>query len=356
LVKQQSGRQILAARPKYEGKIVATKVNDRWAADLIDYEKRQAEGYQYILLVQDIFSRKVWGVATKDKKAATVLGAFEHIVRSAGKPRELDTDQGPEFEYEFDDYLEEENIIHTIADKRNKNARGTLDYAIRTVRATIARLQMATKKKWNQLVADAVHACNEIVHTGLMSRSPAAVAKDKDAQFLLRERAANDLQTNEKQIEKRGAKLERQGAFREELPAKEDKDKERSFLPRYGDKVHPVDKVVGGTVFSGDKPYHTRHVLPVTAASAPANSAPLRTMEAQRDRERLAKLEPFRQQIKDFVGNGKWIHDVARHMDGLGIVLRGFNYKTALQLLGYKVEANGKVSRPRVRFRSKRSE
>ena len=43
-------------------------------------------------------------------------------------------------------------------------------------------------------------------------------------------------------------------------------------------------------------------------------------------------------------------------MDGLGIVLRGLNYKKALQLLGYKVEANGKVSRPSVRFSSKRSE
>ena len=57
-VKQQSGRQILAAQPKYEGKIVAIKVNDRWAADLIDYAERQAEGYQYILLVQDIFFSK----------------------------------------------------------------------------------------------------------------------------------------------------------------------------------------------------------------------------------------------------------------------------------------------------------
>ena len=206
------------------------------------------------------------------------------------------------------------------------------------------------------MVADAVHACNETVHTGLMSRSPAAVAKDKDAQFLLRERAADDLQTNEKQIEKRGAKLERQGAFREELPPKEDMDKERSFLPRYGDQVHRVDKVVGGTVFSGDKPYPTRHVLPVPAASAPADSAPLRTRETQRDKERLAKLEPFRQRIRDFIGNGKWIHEVSRHMAGLGIVLKGFNYKTALLLLGYNVEANGRVTspRPRVRIRNKR--
>ena len=43
-------------------------------------------------------------------------------------------------------------------------------------------------------------------------------------------------------------------------------------------------------------------------------------------------------------------------MAGLGVVLKGFNYKTALLLLGYKVEANGRVTspRPRVRIRNKR--
>jgi hypothetical protein len=36
-VRSQGERQVFAARPKYDGKIVATKINDRWAADLIDY-------------------------------------------------------------------------------------------------------------------------------------------------------------------------------------------------------------------------------------------------------------------------------------------------------------------------------
>ena len=36
-VKKQSARQVFAARPEYNGKIVASRLNERWAADLIDY-------------------------------------------------------------------------------------------------------------------------------------------------------------------------------------------------------------------------------------------------------------------------------------------------------------------------------
>ena len=131
--RSQGHRQVFAARPKYNGKIVATKINDRWAADLIDYTARPSESkanassqpYQYVLIVQDIFSRKIWAVSLRMKTTEVVQQAFEHIVRSgAGVPRELDTDNGLEFRGLFEQYLEEERIAHTIADSRNKNARG----------------------------------------------------------------------------------------------------------------------------------------------------------------------------------------------------------------------------------------
>ena len=146
-VRAQGQRQVLAPRPKYPGKIVATKINDRWVADLIDYTARPSEEsktssispYQYVLIVQDIFSRKLWAVAMRVKDTQTVREAFEHIVRSgAGKPRELDTDNGLEFRGVFEHYLEEENIGHTIADSRNKNARGTLDAAIKIFKQQLA--------------------------------------------------------------------------------------------------------------------------------------------------------------------------------------------------------------------------
>jgi hypothetical protein len=56
------------------------------------------------------------------------------------------------------------------------------------------------------------------------------------------------------------------------------------------------------------------------------------------------------------VDAGKWLHEVATHMKGLGIRLRGINFKKALQMLGYKVEDNGRVTLPRYRVRSKRPE
>ena len=115
-VRRQGQRQVFLPRPKYKGTIVATGIKDRFAADLIDYSTRSAKGYLYILIVQDIFSRKIYAVAMKDKTPQTTTGAFEHIVRSSGVPRVLDTDDGAEFKTAFEDYLQEENIEHQIAD------------------------------------------------------------------------------------------------------------------------------------------------------------------------------------------------------------------------------------------------
>ena len=62
LVQGSSARQVLKKRPDYQGKVVAVEINDRWAADIIDYnahpsaDPKGGDPYQYILIVQDIFS------------------------------------------------------------------------------------------------------------------------------------------------------------------------------------------------------------------------------------------------------------------------------------------------------------
>jgi Integrase core domain len=131
-VRTLGSRQVFQARPKYEGKIAATEINDRWVADLIDYNARPSqdpkdknEPFQYILIVQDIFSRVVFTKALKRKDQETVSEAFKEIVRNAGVPDRLDTDAGNEFKGAFEDFLREKRIYHSVSDIRNKNARGT---------------------------------------------------------------------------------------------------------------------------------------------------------------------------------------------------------------------------------------
>ena len=146
-VSKQSVRQVFKQRPRFDGKIVAVEINDRWAADLIDYTAKPSVGsddrpsdapFQYILIVQDIFSRKLFVHALRSKTPEIVEQAFQSIVRRAGLPDRLDTDDGPEFKGPFQQYLDEEHIYHVIADQRSKNARATLDAAIRVFRTQLA--------------------------------------------------------------------------------------------------------------------------------------------------------------------------------------------------------------------------
>ena len=91
-VRSQGIRQVFQKRPKYEGKITAVEINDRWVLDLIDYNATPSpdpEGggpYQYILIVQDIFSRAIFVQALKSKSPEACRQAFEVIVGGAGVP------------------------------------------------------------------------------------------------------------------------------------------------------------------------------------------------------------------------------------------------------------------------------
>ena len=56
-VKSQTPTQLFAKAPKYRGKIIASRPNERWVVDFVDFTAEPSGSYKYILLVQDIFSR-----------------------------------------------------------------------------------------------------------------------------------------------------------------------------------------------------------------------------------------------------------------------------------------------------------
>jgi hypothetical protein len=97
--------------------------------------------------------------------------------------------------------------------------------------------------------------------------------------------------------------LQRLGAFRAELPH-QPRGFERSFQPRYGDEVHKVRKVIGGTVYSeSGTAYPSRHVLAVPAATEAVNTEGMHGGSDQTDRLRLQTLEPYKERISNFLGD-----------------------------------------------------
>ena len=68
LVAEQGGRQLFAPPPRFTGRVTARHVDERWAADLMDFQAKKAKsGEVYILVIQDIFSRFLWARALESK-------------------------------------------------------------------------------------------------------------------------------------------------------------------------------------------------------------------------------------------------------------------------------------------------
>ena len=94
-VQAQPEQQILAAGPTYRGKVYASTMDSRWAADLIDYTSQPVGKTTHVLIVQDIFSRFIWTAAVAGTSETTQ--AFQKILDAGRVPRELNTDRGAEW-------------------------------------------------------------------------------------------------------------------------------------------------------------------------------------------------------------------------------------------------------------------
>ena len=355
-VKSQNVRQVYHQLPPSKGKITAPNLDDTWVADLIDYswqpseskEKGSEPAFQYILVVQDVFSRRLMARPIQDKLAKTCQEAFQSIVEERHtKPNVLSTDSGWEFKGAFEQYLEREGIYHRIKDPRALNSQGTLDAAIKALRPMLARIQTEeTTKNWAAEVERAVAVYNHLVHSHLHGRSPDEVQDDGDLRFHLEKEAAEDMQHNSDMIKKRDDRIAAAGYFREELPARQFK---RGFHLKYGEKVHKVKSVFANRVVDEeDNEFVSRHVLPVPAGSSDIKTGGTNKVVAPADEKKKTALEPFKERISNFLGNlGKFEFEVANYMKEIGmapLMVHGLSYRRAMQLLGFTVHGNARGS------------
>ena len=71
-----------------------------WAADLADMPliSKFNKGFRFLLCVIDIYSKYAWVVPLKDKKAISIVNAFQSILKKSNrKPNKIWVDKGSEF-------------------------------------------------------------------------------------------------------------------------------------------------------------------------------------------------------------------------------------------------------------------
>lgn len=80
--------------------VILKGIDDSWQADLMDFQnlKIYNNGYRYIFVVIDCFSKFSWAIPVKTKTKSEIANAFSNLlIKNYRKPVNLQTDMGTEF-------------------------------------------------------------------------------------------------------------------------------------------------------------------------------------------------------------------------------------------------------------------
>ena len=146
-----------------------------WAADLADMKAFEDynDGYTFLLLVIDIFSKYGWIVPLKNKKGKTVAKALENIFEER-KPEKLWTDKGTEFKNK-----DVKKLIE-IYSTENEEKSSVVERWIRTMKEKMWKYFTDNKTlTYMNVLPDLVEDYNNTVHSSI-KMSPIEASKKKN--------------------------------------------------------------------------------------------------------------------------------------------------------------------------------
>ncbi len=140
--------------------------------DLIDYSNIAGSnnGNSWILIVIDIFSRKVWAEGAKNKTAACINTALNKIFSRMDKiPKVIASDSGNEFKGEVAVTLEKKKIQHrTVVATGDHHVLGMVDRVIRTIRTALSkRFEINRSNRWTNILQDVIQNYNNTEHSAI---------------------------------------------------------------------------------------------------------------------------------------------------------------------------------------------
>ena len=316
-VKGQTERQVQAPDYDFKGKIASQDLNVRWHADLIDFTAAPSKGGGvYILVVQDVFSRKLYTESLENKQPETVRDGFIRImnktrVRVPGRrmppriqPVKLTVDEGPEFKGLFEGYVNALGIMLQVKQKIDINAMATLDNAIGQFKKALARdLRRNNTNDWSSRLEKVTKGYNMNPNEEYLEGSTPNDVVPRNKEFIehLRVKNAGYIEHNQDRADKREHALSETNAFRTAIPRG---NFTRSFKPKWSETVKTVNTMAAATVTdtAGEK-YLTKFTRAVPAASAEGTPSVLERPGSEQTRERqLRFLAPYVEALRNRIG------------------------------------------------------
>lgn len=142
--------------------------------DLVDYSKIKRKGYAYIMVIMDIFSRKVWIRLLKKKDTTEIRQALDEVFKESGNPKKIWADEeGALVGKDMTSWLGTKNIevYHTHSQFHVP----TVERFNRTLKEILYQYEVEKKgNEWTDIAFEAVDQYNSSKHRTLKT-TPNAV-------------------------------------------------------------------------------------------------------------------------------------------------------------------------------------
>ena len=143
-------------------RVIVGGIDQQWQMDLADMQSMQkfSDGYRYLLVCIDVFSKYAWVVPLKNKTGPTLGEAFKVILSSGRKPEKIMTDQRTEcLNKHFRALMKEEDI--ELYNTYNETKASIVERLIRTLKTKIWRYFTAKETmRYMDMLPDLVYSYN----------------------------------------------------------------------------------------------------------------------------------------------------------------------------------------------------
>ena len=171
MAQKQELHQLYSA-PKYQKHNVRATLHNQYrreiGIDLADLQSYNYRGYNWILVAVDMFTKKIWGVAMKNKEETTTLRALRVILRKMRVlPRKIRSDQGKEFKNRIiRRYLQSQNIVHIFSLPRNPQSNGQAEKSVGITKKLIFKyMNFSGNNDWPAKLQTLLARYNKTYHT-----------------------------------------------------------------------------------------------------------------------------------------------------------------------------------------------
>lgn len=111
--------------------------NNEYQMDLLDQSAFAANnrGYRWILIVEDVWSRKASAIPSKTKSPNDVLNALHQAIKElGGKPVQIVSDSGSEFKGAVETWMNVSGITHRTVEVGTHTSLGIIDRLAKTIK------------------------------------------------------------------------------------------------------------------------------------------------------------------------------------------------------------------------------